>query len=140
MRLDDGHVAIFVGCEYPIDNKESTVREFNDSRAAVPDDVVVGNDLAIFANEKAAALSERMTILMPLGIWPGYLDRLPCSCSGRSVPTSRPPATERLPCTSSRSLLAGGADLRSPSLNSIRESRADQLTQGLSKYDFGYLQ
>ena len=32
---------------------------------------------------------------------------LPCSYSGRSVPTSRPPATERLPCTSSRSLPAG---------------------------------
>jgi hypothetical protein len=64
MRLDDRHVAIFVGCKYPIDNKESTVREFNDSRAAVPDDVVVGNDLAIFAYEKAAALSERMTILI----------------------------------------------------------------------------
>ena len=39
-----------------------------------------------------------------------------------------------------RSLPAGGADLRSPSLNSIRESGTDQLTEGLAKHDFGYLQ
>jgi hypothetical protein len=32
------------------------------------------------------------------------------------------------------------ADLRSPSLNSIRESGTDQLTEGLGKHDFGYLQ
>jgi hypothetical protein len=64
MRLDDGNVAIFVGCKYPIDNKESTVWEFNDGRAAVLDNVVVGHDLAIFAYEKAAALSERVTILI----------------------------------------------------------------------------
>ena len=64
MRLDDSHVAIFVGCKYPIDKKESTAREFNDGRAAVLDDVVVGHDLAIFAYKKAAALSDRMTILI----------------------------------------------------------------------------
>src|ERR1039458_6000170 len=39
-----------------------------------------------------------------------------------------------------RSLPAGGADLRSPPLNSIRESGTDQLTEGLAKDDFGYLQ
>ena len=32
------------------------------------------------------------------------------------------------------------AELRSPSLNSIRESGTDQLTEGLGKHDFGYLQ
>src|ERR1035441_5948939 len=32
------------------------------------------------------------------------------------------------------------AELRAPSLNSIRESGTDQLTEGLAKHDFGYLQ
>src|ERR1039458_7207221 len=44
-----------------------------------------------------------------LGIWPGYLDGLPCSCWVRSVPTSPPPATERLPCTSWMRSLPTGA-------------------------------
>jgi hypothetical protein len=33
-----------------------------------------------------------------------------------------------------------GADLRCPSLNSIREAKPAQLTEGLAKHDFGYLQ
>ena len=64
MRFDDGDIAILVGCKHPIDSKESTVRELNDSGAAVLDDVVVGHDVAIFAYEKAAALGDRMTILV----------------------------------------------------------------------------
>jgi hypothetical protein len=64
MRLDDSNVAMFVGCKHPIDNKEGAVREFNDGRTAVLDDVVVGHDMAIPAYEEAAALGERMAILI----------------------------------------------------------------------------
>ena len=63
MRLDDSHVAIFVGRKHTIYSKKSTVWEFNDSGASVPDDVVVGHDVTIFAYEEAAALGERMTLL-----------------------------------------------------------------------------
>jgi len=64
VRLDDSHVAILVGCKHTIDRKESTVRQFDDSRAAVLDDMVVGNDAAIFAYEETAALGDRMAILV----------------------------------------------------------------------------
>jgi hypothetical protein len=64
MRLDDSNVAMFVGCKHPIDNKEGTVREFNDGRTAGFDDMVVGNYMAILAYEEAAALSNRMAILI----------------------------------------------------------------------------
>jgi len=110
VRLDDSHVAILVGCKHTIDRKESTVRQFDDSRAAVLDDMVVGNDAAIFAYEETAAwvigwpsLSDMtMETIDPFAsrISLGYLDGGPCWSLARSVPTSPPPATERLPCTS----------------------------------------
>ena len=46
--------------EAPHHRKESTAREFDGSRCAAPDDVVVGHDMAIFAYKEAAALSDRI--------------------------------------------------------------------------------
>jgi hypothetical protein len=64
MRLDDSNVAVLIGRKHTIYSKESTVWEFNDSGAAVLDDVVVGNDAAIFTDDEAAALGKRMTVLI----------------------------------------------------------------------------
>jgi len=65
MHFDDSYVAILIGCKHPIDHKETTVRQFNESRRAVLDDVVVGHNAAIFAYEEAATLGDRMAILSP---------------------------------------------------------------------------
>jgi hypothetical protein len=64
VRLDDSNVAIFIGRKHTVYSKESAVWEFDDSGAAVLDDVVVGNDAAIFAYEEATALGKRMTVLI----------------------------------------------------------------------------
>jgi len=60
LHFDDSHVANFIGRNHTVDRKEAAVREFNDGRTAVPDDMVVGHDTAIFAYEETAALGDRM--------------------------------------------------------------------------------
>jgi hypothetical protein len=64
MRLDDSNVAIFIGRKHTVYSKKGAVREFNYGGTAAFDDVVVGNDAAIFAYEEATALGKRMTVLI----------------------------------------------------------------------------
>jgi len=59
-----GNVVIFIGCEYPIDGEESTVREFNDGAIAAFDDMVVRHDPTILTYQAATALGDRVPFLV----------------------------------------------------------------------------
>src|ERR1035438_8071660 len=64
MRLDDGNVASFIRCGYPIDNIVSAFRKLNECGSTLCDDMIVGHDVAILAYKEAGALGNSVTILV----------------------------------------------------------------------------
>ena len=57
MRMDDGDIGLIVGCKNPNKNKESSVNKPKGRGAAVPDDLVAGQEVANLAYYKTGALA-----------------------------------------------------------------------------------